>query len=328
MWNFSLNNLSLSDQDTTIPKAERKALEKRRLRKKPFGQKIEVDSVKREAQRGVQSSLNANALRIFTPKMRFITRDDGYGAWEVLTVYEVVSQEWDRLKIRVIYEDSGGLYGGWRDWTIEVDIAWIKENLLAMPKVWWLLGVPLIPYIQEGEWKKQVIARSRTDGLMVNQNKYNPRGHEWDIRTLDTLFFSGNPDGLIIENTDFKIVVRATPYEQQYSFEGNPVPENIYGDWFWLSLPYEYALNQIFQKFFGKRVKITYRTIAYDNQKNGQSLEYDQNPIIGVVWNIERYWRMLNNRISLENATQGSSKITQIPSEAFLTGFTVELIED
>ena len=327
MWNLASNNLSLSDHDPTVPKTERMALERRRLKEERFRKKVTAATISRESQRAVQLISETNALRAFTPKMRFITRENGM-EWEILTVYEVVWQEWGKLIVKIIYEDNGGLYGSTREGVIEVSVGWLQKNILAMPMVWWLSWISLIPYIQESDSQKQDRMVPQTDGLMVNTKNYNPRWHSGEIRTLDYLFFSDKPETLISEISEKKIVISATPYKKAYSYKWDPIPWIVHGEWFFVSLQYDYALEQIFQKFFGKRVRIAYRGITYENQENEQSLEYDQDPIVWDVSAIEKDWRMNHNVISLLDATREDTIITHIPYEAFCTGFTIELIED
>jgi len=53
------------------------ALERRRLKEERFRKKVTAATISRESQRAVQLISETNALRAFTPKMRFITRENG-----------------------------------------------------------------------------------------------------------------------------------------------------------------------------------------------------------------------------------------------------------
>lgn len=340
MWKLALNNLWCRDFDTSIPKWERKAHEKRLGREKRFWQKCNAAQRIRGTKREVQLRLEMDSLRPFTPWTRFITRDDGESAGEILTVWEVVRQEWGALLLRTVYEECVWLYDDTKENIYRFDVQWLRENIIAIARsdLTWILD--LLPYDswatsdKKNTWN---ITLQWMNTLMVS-SQCIPRRHAISVAALASLFLQTDHSSDILENTSSKIKIRWFWYEKRYSYKNNtlyPGPYITLGEWFWISQKYEYILKEIFKSFYGKRIRITYDWVLFhEGSWNDDATEFPEQAIVGIIDAIERVdatWKPSEKgrlRLFLKDALQGDSVVSCLPDEAFFTGFTIGLLED
>lgn len=286
----------------------------------------------------IQENISENELVKFIPWMRFITRNDWCWAWEVLTVYEVVRREWDKVILRSIYEEND-LYGNEEEWEIVVDILWLYENIIAIPGLNHLWSNPLLSFQESTSPKidnSWVIVPNGISSLMVS-SKYNPKYHLLPIVKLVSLFIEKFHTHDILENTPSKIKVRGFSYEKGWLYVDNSVVQITsiaLGEWFWFSIKYKYILEEIYKRFFWKKVKIIYSWVKFIESNSEEiSAEFLENPIQGIVdeiWRVDTNWKQSENgkfRLFLTNASQNGEKILYLPDEVFFTGFTIEFIE-